>query len=74
MLNGEKEEKTPVFNEFAARVLNFQRRANWMSNVPGAQIGCQIFNFLVRRRTVAGAEMGHALGPREGYSPAHNRA
>ena len=33
MLNGKKKEKTPAFNEFAPRVLNFQRRANWMSNV-----------------------------------------
>ena len=32
MLNGKKKEKTPAFNEFAPRVLNFQRRANWMSN------------------------------------------
>jgi len=33
MLNEKKKEKTPAFNEFAPRVLNFQRRANWMSNV-----------------------------------------
>jgi hypothetical protein len=28
-------EKTPAFNEFTARMLNFQRRANWISNVHG---------------------------------------